>query len=132
MPLASSVLLSILLLFGAGFGQTGLSASQTSHVQGTIKDPTGAVIPRVNVAFHGKQFDKTVATNDRGFYEAELPFGSYTMLTDVLGFRPYRRPLFRVTSTGTINFDFTLAVRGTCDIVVFRNDGGTPTSADWE
>jgi hypothetical protein len=89
-------------------------------------------VPRANVAFHGKQFDQTVTTSDHGFYQTDLPFGSYTMLSEGLGFRPYRRPLFRVTLHETINFDFTLAVRSTCDIVVVRNDGGTPTPADWE
>ena len=132
MPVANSVFLSVVFLFGVASEQTGSPASQTFHVQGTVKDQSGALVPRANIAFHSKQLDKTVTTNDRGFYETDLLFGSYTMLAEVLGFRPYRRPLFSVTSNETINFDFTLAVSDTCDIVVVRNDGGTPTPADWE
>jgi hypothetical protein len=95
-------------------------------------DPSGAVIPRAKVAFQNMQFDKTVTTNESGVYEADLPFGNYTMTAQVVGFRPYRRPLFRVTSTGTIAFDVMLPVQPTCDLTVVSSDRGTATPADWE
>jgi len=59
--------------FGAGFGQTGFSSSQTSHVQGTIKDPTGAVIPRAKVAFHGKQIACRATKNFPQFWHTSGP-----------------------------------------------------------
>ncbi|MGB9072371.1 MAG: carboxypeptidase-like regulatory domain-containing protein [Terriglobales bacterium] len=132
MPSATSVLLAVVFLFGTAFGQAAVPASETFHVRGTITDQSGAVIPRAKVAFQNKQFDKTVTTSERGVYETDLPFGNYTMTAEVLGFRPYRRPLFRVTSAETITFDFTLPVRPTCDIQVVRSDGGTPTPEDLE
>jgi Carboxypeptidase regulatory-like domain len=129
---ASSALLSFVLLFGTASGQAGIPSSETFHVRGTITDPSGAVIPRAKVAFQNKQFDKSMTTNERGVYETDLPVGNYTMTAEVSGFRPYRRPLFRVASSETITFDVTLPVQPTCDLTVVRNDGGTPTREDWK
>lgn len=95
-------------------------------------DQSGAVIPKAKVAFQNTQFDKTVTTNERGAYEVDLPFGDYTMTAQVVGFKPYRRPLFRVTAAESIAFDFTLPVQPTCDSTVVRTDGGTVTHDDWE
>jgi hypothetical protein len=108
------------------------SASQTLHVRGTVKDQTEAVIPRTKVVFQNKQFDKTVTTDERGDYEADLPIGDYTMTAQAAGFRPYRRPLFRTTSAETIAFDFTLPVMPTCDLSVVSTNGGTATPEDLE
>jgi Carboxypeptidase regulatory-like domain len=129
---ATSVSLTLLLLCATAFEQFATPAPQTFHVRGTITDQSGAVIPEAEVAFQNKQFDKTVTANERGVYEADLPFGNYTMTAQRLGFRPYRRPVFRVTSTETIVFDFTLPVQPTCDLTVVSTDGGTATREDWE
>ena len=128
----SSGSLTALLLCASAFGQSATLANQTFHVRGTIMDQSGAVIPKAKVAFQNTQFDKTVTTNERGVYEVDLPFGEYTMTAQVVGFKPYRRPLFRVTQTETIAFDFTLPVQPTCDLTVVRTDGGTVTHEDWE
>lgn len=40
--------LALLLLFAAA----ALAQSDTAQISGFVKDPTGAVIPRANVAFH--------------------------------------------------------------------------------
>ena len=129
---ANSGSLTALLLCASAFGQSATLANQTFHVRGTIMDQSGAVIPKAKVAFQNTQFDKTVTTNERGVYEVDLPFGEYTMTAQVVGFKPYRRPLFRVTQTETIAFDFTLPVQPTCDLTVVRTDGGTVTHEDWE
>lgn len=132
MPSAISVLLTVLLLCAATLGQSATAASQTFHVRGTITDQSGAVFSKAKVAFKSEQFEKTVTTNEHGVYETDLPFGNYTMTAQVLGFRPYRRPLFRVTATETIAFDFTLPVQPTCDLTVVSSDGGVGTPEDWE
>jgi hypothetical protein len=123
-------LLILLFQLGTAFGQAAIPAAETFHVRGTITDETTAVIPRAKVTFQSKQISKTVTTNERGAYETDLPFGNYTMTAEGSGFRPYRRPLFRVTSPETITFDFTLPVQGTCDLTVVRTDGGTVTPED--
>ncbi|HKD01413.1 MAG TPA: hypothetical protein VKB77_03255 [Terriglobales bacterium] len=62
------------------------------------------------------------------------PFGNYSMTAQVFGFRPYRRELFRVTSSKTVAFDSTLPVQRTCDLTIVSSDGGpvTLTLEEWE
>ena len=130
---ATSILLTVLFLWSTAFGQAVSPLRETFHVRGTITDPSGAIVPKAKVEFRDKRFDKTVVTNERGVYETELPFGEYTMTAQSMGFRPYRRLLFRVTSTETVVFDFTLPIQSTCDITIVSTDGGTatPTPEEW-
>jgi lipopolysaccharide export system protein LptA len=127
----SSVSLVVLLFCAALFGQSAApSAPQTFHIRGTIKDPTGSAIFRVRVAFQNEQLSKAMLTNDAGVYEADLPLGDYTMTAQGVNFRPYRRPLFRVTSPISLDFDVTLRPYESCDILVF-NSSGKVTPQEW-
>lgn len=72
-----------------------------------------------------------VTTNDAGVFEADLPLGNYTMTAEFQGFRPYHRPLFRVTAPTSPVFDVTLPVQSTCDIVVVNSSGGSATPDEW-
>jgi len=103
---------------------------KTFRVQGTITDSNDAVIPRVEVAFRSKSFDKTVYTDRLGAYVAELPVGDYTMVAEMRQFRPYRRPFFRVTSGRHLHFDIRLDIQPTCDMVVVSSDP-EQREADW-
>jgi hypothetical protein len=83
----------------------GLGQSRTFRVQGTIKDPNGAVIRGVQIMFESALATKTTETNDSGRYQLDLPFGVYTMQAHSKGFRVYNRPPFCVTSSSGITFD---------------------------
>ncbi|MBI3476958.1 MAG: carboxypeptidase regulatory-like domain-containing protein [Acidobacteria bacterium] len=89
-----SVFLTVLLLCSTAFGQSGAPTTRVFHVRGAITDLSGAVITGAKVEFHNAQFDKTVTTNQRGVYEADIPFGDSTMTVQAMGFKSYRRPLF--------------------------------------
>lgn len=52
------------------------------------------------------------------------------MTAQSLGFRPYRRPFFRVTSATTLDFDVTLRDFASCDELVFNNSRKV-TPEDW-
>jgi Carboxypeptidase regulatory-like domain len=129
---ASSLLLGV-LLGTSMFGQSVVQPTQpqTFHIRGMIKDASGAVIPKVKVAFESKQVERTVTTNDVGVYDSDLPLGDYTMTAEIFGFRPYRRPLFRVKSPTSLEFDIILSVQPTCDIVVVGASGHTATPQEW-
>jgi hypothetical protein len=132
MQCAPSVSLAVLLFCTTLFGRsvTPTTEPQTFHIRGTIKDPAGGAVFRARVAFQSEQLSKIVLTNDAGAYEADLPLGDYTMSTQSVGFRPYRRPLFRVTSSTSLDFDVTLRPYGSCDILVF-NSSGKVTPQEW-
>lgn len=107
------------------FGQspTPTTNGQTFSIKGTLTDPVGAVIPGAKVSFHGTSASKTVSTNDAGRYEADLPFGVYTMSAQSPGFRMYRRPPFRVTSKISVSFDIILPVEKYVDPIVISSSG---------
>ncbi len=130
---AFSSLFAILVLALPSFPQSPakLLQPQVFDVKGTITDATGAVIPRVKITFRSKGLSKAVFTNDRGIYGANLPVGDYIMTAEIFGFRPYRRPLFRVTSPATLDFDIILAVQPSCDIVVVAASGHATIPRDW-
>src|SRR5687768_11011925 len=73
------VLSLVLCLAASAFGQ-----ETTGEIQGTVKDQTGAVVPNVTVTIKGTSigFDRTVQTDDKGFYSArQVPPGIYSATT---------------------------------------------------
>src|SRR5213593_4668094 len=68
--------LSVVLCFGvSAFGQ-----QTTGEIQGTVRDPNGAVVPNVTVNIQGVNigFKRTVQADADGVYHArEVPPGNY-------------------------------------------------------
>ncbi len=74
----------MILLLGTG------AFAQTGTISGTVSDPSGAVIPGVEVtATHvGTSLSRTVLTNERGAYVIPLvPIGGYTVSAVLPGFQ---------------------------------------------
>jgi hypothetical protein len=72
----------------------------------------GSAVVGVKVTFESEKGSKTVATNRRGNYEADLPVGLYTMTAEPLSpaVETYKRPLFRASSSETVVFDMSLDI----------------------
>ena len=69
-------LCALLLVVGGAFDQ-----ETTGGIQGTIKDPSGAVVPGAKVEITGSSLvgSKQVETDSTGYYRfANLPPGTYT------------------------------------------------------
>ncbi len=74
------VLFTLVLVLGL----TGISFGQetTGTIEGTIKDPSGAVVPGVSVTVTGTGYSRTVTTDDAGFFRIQqVPPGIYTVTT---------------------------------------------------
>ena len=74
------VLFTLVLVLGL----TGISFGQetTGTIEGTIKDPSGAVVPGVSVTATGTGFSRTVTTDDAGFFRVQhVPPGVYSVST---------------------------------------------------
>ncbi len=109
-------------------GQAVIPTTQhaTFHVQGTISvlgkigEANSPGIPGAEVQFRSEQMNKSVSADDKGFYQLDLPVGTYSMTAQFSGhplLREYRRPPFRVTSPTTITLDGTLYLaRTNCDM----------------
>ena len=86
-------------------------AGDGGNISGTVKDPSGAVIPGATVtATNTETGDKqTVTTNDSGVYSFQnLPVGRYNLDVSVSGFRPYRRSSIRIDVNSALLVDAVL------------------------
>src|SRR5438034_9833790 len=93
------VSMALLVCSLVAFGQ-----ETTAGIQGTVKDPSGAVIPGVNVevtspALIGK---KSAVTDAGGYYRIEqLPPGVYNIILNASGFGPQSQSVLKL-STGPL------------------------------
>ncbi len=99
---------SLLLVLGCS---TLASAQVGGSVSGTIKDPSGAVVPGVSVTATntvlGTEFN--TVTDGQGYYSfPKLPVGRYdlTMLLD--GFKPQKRTAIQIDADAAIQINATL------------------------
>jgi hypothetical protein len=119
------------MLSGMAFGQSGSEDAPvpTFHVQGTINSITNGAVPYVEVSFVGDNANRTVAVNEKGFYQMDLPVGTYTMTAAFPPFGPSHVSLltkyvrfFQVPSPTTITLNGSLYGTYSCDGVWLGKD----------
>jgi hypothetical protein len=117
-----------LRFFAAGFAAVilllcSLSAAaqlSTASVNGTIRDPAGAVIPGATVILHNvdTNVDHQVVSNGTGAYAIlNIVPGRYTLEGRATGFKPQKIEQFVLAVDQIATFDFTLTVGSTTQIV---------------
>ena len=102
-----------------------LAQSYTGTIIGTLKDTSGAVIPRATVTIINQETGRQeVATTDlEGRYTSvPLPPGQYRAEATLQGFRGAARTDITVQVNATVVIDFTLAVGELTDQVEVRAD----------
>jgi hypothetical protein len=82
-------------------------------VSGTIKDPTGGVVPGATVALMnttlGTQFN--VVTDGQGLYSfPNVPVGLYDLTVTLDGFKPYKRTGLAINADSRLKVDATLEI----------------------
>src|SRR5262245_28571377 len=111
----TTVLLVSLFLVTAGFAQEGINAA----LAGTVSDPTGALIPGVEVTAKNTAtgVTSTTVTNESGTYRfPSLQPGTYEATAALTGFQ---KQTFRLTLGTSQNIlqNFTLQVGGVAQAV---------------
>lgn len=116
-----------------GFGCTWLAVDQAAYcqettggLQGTIKDPSGAVVPgaKVTVATATLVGVKTTTTDNAGYYHfANLPPGSYTITATASGFDTLKRTGIVLEVGHLPTVDLTLKVGTTTSVVEVTAEG---------
>lgn len=118
----------------------------TGDIEGTVKDPNGAVVPGVTVTVKGVSrtegaradssagFTRTIRTDDNGFYRMQrIPPGFYNVTTEsVSGFGEATVNNVEVVLGRSSLTDINLAVSGASNVVDVTADGGIaidPTSS---
>jgi outer membrane receptor protein involved in Fe transport len=84
----------------------------TGTLQGTVKDPNGAVLPGATVSIRNVETgqERTLTTNDEGSYVATfLPLGTYHVTAAGRGFGSVRREGVEVLLNQNVLADFTLS-----------------------
>src|SRR5690242_13132423 len=76
------------------FTISAFAQETTAGLQGTVKDPSGALVANAQVTVTGTTLigDKSVKTDSAGYYRfANLPPGSYTVTVKAEGFATTKR-----------------------------------------
>src|SRR5260221_2861256 len=112
------------LLSTLAFGQTQIT---TGVIQGTVTDPSGAVVPGAEVSIKNldTNFTKTLATdNDGRFVAALMPPGRYKITVTKTGFANLTQENVVLTVAQTASLSLPMRVPGGEQTVIVR---ATPT-----
>src|SRR5450432_435245 len=106
---------ALLLFVGSMFAQ-----ETTGGLQGSVKDPSGALVSGAHVVITGTSLtgEKTADTDKSGYYRfANLPPGPYTITITAKGFRTSKREGLIIEVGHLPSVDFALEVGGSETIV---------------
>ena len=100
--------LSALLLSLAALGLSAPVSAQQSSLMGTVSDAeSGAPVPQASVRLLDAAGTETL-TNNAGRFIFQIPAGTYSLVVDVVGYRPQRSDNVRVSAGEATTFDITL------------------------
>src|SRR6266481_7863789 len=114
------LLISLVLTLCGVFSLSALAQETTGGLQGTVKDPTGAVVPNARVIVTGSSLvgSKEIETDGSGYYRfANLPPGTYTITVTAKGFRTLKRDGLILEVGHLPSVDLALEIGTTSDII---------------
>jgi hypothetical protein len=118
---------SVLLYLTLGLiGVSAQSGGSSTSVNGTVLDPSGAVVPGATVEIHNpvSHFDRTTTTDSVGkFTISNVPFNPYHLAVTRTGFSPHAQDV-DVRSVVPLNLSITLQVAGSSQSVTVEASGG--------
>src|SRR5215831_8623034 len=104
------VFISLLVFSLVAFGQ-----ETTAGIQGTIKDPQGAVIPGATIEATSPSLigKKSAVTDAGGYYRIEqLPPGVYSVTVNAPGFAPQAQTGMQLTTGALPSINFSMQIGG--------------------
>ncbi|MGH9503817.1 MAG: carboxypeptidase regulatory-like domain-containing protein, partial [Terriglobales bacterium] len=125
---------TLVFLLGFGFQGYAQSGGNSTSVNGTIVDPTGAVVANAIVEIHNpvSAFERTVTTDGSGkFSIPNVPFNPYHLTVTGSGFTPHAEDI-DVRSIVPVTVSITLQIKGSAETVTVEGAGqdlleNTPT-----
>ena len=108
------------------FEQLAYGQETTGGMQGTVKDPSGAVVPGADVTVTTPTLigSKEVVTDAAGYYRfANLPPGTYTILVKAEGFQTLKRENVVLEVGHLPTVDLSLRVGGVTSVVEVASEG---------
>ncbi len=105
---------------------TGQSAGNSGSINGSVVDPTGAVVPNATVKVHNpvSGFDRSTATDAAGkFAFTNIPFNPYHLTVTAEGFSSYAQDV-EPRSAVPVSITIKLQVAGSTTQVTVEAQGG--------
>src|SRR5690242_17011441 len=90
-----------------------LLAQSNGTIKGVVKDPTGAILPGVQVTLTNKatQTTQTAVTSELGSYVfPALPPGQYSLSFELAGFKKLTRESLTLNVTEIVNIDVSMEI----------------------
>jgi outer membrane receptor protein involved in Fe transport len=113
----------LVLMLGCLSAPALLAQTSYATINGTVRDPSGAVVPgaQVTLANADTGVKVTRETNASGFYVfVNVPPGNYTLSVQAQGFSTAETPVFPVRVNDTQTHDVTLTVGAVAETVEVR------------
>ena len=107
------VALTLAFVFGSAITGWAQVAAINGEIQGTVTDPTGAVVPgaTIKIVNSATGFAQTGATNTSGFYRFPvLPLGSYQLTATAAGFQQRQFDRVVLNAGAVVTIDIPLSV----------------------
>jgi hypothetical protein len=102
------------------------SAGNSGSIEGTLLDPTGAVVAKARVEIHNpvSGFDRSTTTDSTGKFEfTNIPFNSYLLTVTAAGFASYAQDV-EPRSSVPVTVSIKLEVAGSTTAVTVEAQGG--------
>jgi len=115
-----SVLFIFLTLTFAAYSSTTVGAQVGGSLTGTIKDPSGGVVPGATVTVANSVLGTTftATTDGQGLYSfPKLPVGRYDVTVQLDGFQTQKRTGIAVDADGAVQINVTLEIGGQSETV---------------
>ena len=119
---AAMVAVAVVLSVGAANAQSGGSSGS---INGTVLDPSGAVVANAKVEIHQavSGYDRTTTTDSKGnFNFTNVPFNPYHMTVTAAGFAQYAQDV-EIRSVVPANVKISLQVSGSSTTVTVESAG---------
>ncbi len=116
-----------LLVFQAVFAQARISA-----VQGTVKDPSGALVrdAKVTITQPLTGYSQTIQTDQQGSFKlVNVPFNTYKVRAEAPGFQPVEESI-DLESTIPANLELSLSLAGATAAVTVTTDNSAILEQD--
>jgi len=115
----------VVFLLALGIHTYAQSGSNSGSINGTVLDPTGAVVPNATVEIHNpvSHFDRSTTTDKSGnFSLPNIPFNPYHFSVTAAGFAPSAQEV-DIRSIVAVSLKINLQVSGSSTIVTVEAGG---------
>ncbi len=114
------------------FGVAALAQARIATIQGSVRDPNGAVIPnaKVTVTNTVTGYNQSTQTDEQGVFKlVNIPFNTYHVNVEAQGFQSTQQSI-DLESNLPQNIDLTLSVGATTETVTVTSDTSSLVETD--